>query len=95
MVSYLESCTERGRGGREGRTHPCPRRTPLPSWDLTLPSLQREGDGWIVKNPVAGPSKKSRQSRRGGRERGSGRGLGKKRYGKEGGVSGWRMVAWR
>ena len=32
MVSYLESCTERGRGGREGRTHPCPRRTPLPSW---------------------------------------------------------------
>ena len=28
-------------------------------------------------------------------ERGSGRGLGKKRYGKEGGVSGWRMVAWR
>ena len=23
---------ERGRGGREVRTHSCPRRTPLPSW---------------------------------------------------------------
>ena len=43
---------ERGRGGREGRTHPCPRRILLPSWDPTLPSLQREGDGWIVKNPL-------------------------------------------
>ena len=33
--------------GRERRADP-----PLPSRDPILPSLQREGDGWIVKNPV-------------------------------------------